>query len=419
MTPQTPEPAASGRPPLPAREAAARIASRLVASGCTAYFAGGCVRDRLLGLEPADYDVATDATPARIAQIFPGARGVGESFGVMLVRSGGRTVEVATFRSDGRYLDGRRPESVDFGTAEQDARRRDFTINGLFEDPESGRIVDFVGGVEDLQKRLLRAIGSPDQRFQEDRLRVLRAVRFAARFDLTWDPATQAAVRRHAGDLMGVSRERVGQEVRRMLSHPSRGRSVAEVESMGLAAAVLMEPEGTLEGRRVASLPPAVPLAAALAAWQLDRALPAREPEGVRCERWTRALVLSNAESRLLLETLEIHAALEDRWDAWDLAARKRSAAREGFPAALLLRRAEAPEAAEVVATAFERFRQEGLAPPPLVTGDHLIALGMRPGPAFRGILDALYDRQLRGELTNPGDALQAARELVERGAAR
>ncbi|MBM4111447.1 MAG: CCA tRNA nucleotidyltransferase, partial [Phycisphaerae bacterium] len=164
---------------LSPHDAARSIAVRLREAGHVAYFAGGCVRDQLLGLEPVDFDVATSARPDEIAALFKGAKGVGESFGVMLVRLGGVVVEVATFRADGPYSDSRRPDSVRFATPEEDAHRRDFTVNGLFMDPQSGEVIDFVGGRADVAARVLRAIGSPHERIREDRLRMLRAARFA------------------------------------------------------------------------------------------------------------------------------------------------------------------------------------------------------------------------------------------------
>lgn len=396
-----------------AREAAGRVASTLARDGFVAYFAGGCVRDRLLGLEPTDYDIATDAHPDRIARIFPGARGVGASFGVMLVRSAGYTIEVATFRRDGDYADGRRPDRVEFGSAEQDAQRRDFTINGLFEEPETGRVIDFVGGAEDLRNRVLRAIGSADARLSEDRLRMLRAARFAARFELTVDPGIESAIRRHAVDLMGVSRERVGGEIRRMLLHPSRGRCVELIEELGLAPSVLCEPEAVLEDHRVRRLPPTTGIAAALAAWMLDRGASTLGAGAPRCAGWTRALVLSNAESEGLGETLEIAMHLRTNWSNADKARRKRLASSRAFAGALDLLRAEHPVAAEQIATEVERLADEGLAPAPLVTGDDLVELGLAPNPRFRSILEALYDRQLRGEFSARLQAIDAARKLI------
>ncbi|MCP4797338.1 MAG: CCA tRNA nucleotidyltransferase, partial [Phycisphaeraceae bacterium] len=177
------------------------MARCLIDAGHETYFAGGCVRDRLFGFTPTDIDIATAATPDAVRAIFPRARGVGASFGVMLVPNDGCSIEVATFRSDFAYEDGRRPGRVRYGTAEEDAQRRDFTINGLFEVPSDGRIVDLVGGRADIEARILRAIGDPEDRFEEDRLRMLRGVRFAARFDLAMEPATEAAISARADRL--------------------------------------------------------------------------------------------------------------------------------------------------------------------------------------------------------------------------
>src|SRR6478609_12074250 len=164
---------------MPARDAALELARRLNTAGHEALFAGGWVRDRLLGREPKDFDIATSARPEEVVKLFPGANEVGAHFGVVIAKLRGQHVEIATFRTDGSYKDGRRPESVTFATPEEDAQRRDFTVNGLFERPESGEVIDFVGGVADLRAGVLRAIGEPPARFQEDGLRLLRAVRFA------------------------------------------------------------------------------------------------------------------------------------------------------------------------------------------------------------------------------------------------
>src|SRR5688572_13668746 len=197
------------------RQDALAVVQRLRGAGHVAYFAGGCVRDLLLGLEPKDYDVATDAPPDRVRELFKRTQAVGQAFGVILVRVGRSQVEVATFRTDGTYLDGRRPSEVRFTTAEEDARRRDFTINGLFLDPmENDRIIDYVGGQEDLAARRLRAIGDPAARFGEDHLRLLRAVRFAARFSLEIAPATAMAIESKASSLKGISPERIAEELR-------------------------------------------------------------------------------------------------------------------------------------------------------------------------------------------------------------
>src|SRR5689334_11228320 len=174
---------------------AADVVRRLRAAGHETYLAGGCVRDRLLGREPGDYDVATAAPPEVVRRMFRRTVGVGAAFGVILVLEGDYQFEVATFRSDDAYVDGRRPSAVHFGTAEKDAQRRDFTINALFQDPESGHVIDFVGGEADLRAGIIRAIGDASARIREDRLRMLRAVRFAARFGFAIDPETLAAIR--------------------------------------------------------------------------------------------------------------------------------------------------------------------------------------------------------------------------------
>src|SRR5688572_25076472 len=202
------------------REDALAVVRRLRDAGHVAYFAGGCVRDQLLGLDPKDYDVATDAPPDRVRQLFSNTQAVGAAFGVILVRQRKSQIEVATFRTDGKYLDGRRPEGVVFTTAEEDAKRRDFTINGLFYDPVEDKVIDYVGGRADLERRIIRAIGNPDERFAEDHLRVLRAVRFAARFGFDIEPATASAVQSHARHLPRISPERVAEELRLMLTPP-------------------------------------------------------------------------------------------------------------------------------------------------------------------------------------------------------
>ena len=393
------------------REAAAAIAAALTTAGFVARFAGGCVRDELLGHHPADYDVATNATPDQIKACFPKARGVGEHFGVMLVRHGGRTVEVATFRGEGPYRDGRRPERVEFSDEVTDANRRDFTINGLFMDPATGTVIDHVGGRADLQARLLRAIGDPDARLEEDRLRLLRAVRFAARFDMRMDPATAQAVQRHAPELRGVSRERVGQEVRRMLLHNTRGVAVQLIESLGLAPTTLLEASAALQGTRVRQLPQHASVPCALAAWMLDR--PVQVPWQHRVKAWTDALVLSNHERDALQEALRLRDALCAAWASMPVAARKRAAASPGFEDACALLVAEGLPLAKTIQADLVPLRASGIAPQPLLDGDHLKRMGMQPGPDFRRILDAVYDAQLEGRIGSIAQAEVLARQVA------
>lgn len=209
------------------RKAAEDVARVLSGAGHTVYFVGGCVRDRLLGYSVKDIDIATSARPDEVLRLFPDAWEVGAAFGVMLVRREGFSFEVATFRRDGSYRDGRRPEAVCFTDAEEDARRRDFTMNGLFEDPFSlppGRVVDYVGGVEDIRARVLRCIGEPDRRFEEDSLRLMRAVRFAVTREVQVEKETCSSIFRNAPLLARISPERIREELDRILLSPGRKR---------------------------------------------------------------------------------------------------------------------------------------------------------------------------------------------------
>src|SRR6266404_2812348 len=225
----------------PMEEAARKVAARLRDAGHIAYFAGGCVRDLLNGKVPKDIDIATDARPELVQRMFPRTYAVGAHFGVIVVHENGFQFEVATFRSDGAYLDGRRPVEVHFATAEEDAARRDFTINGMFFDPEKEEVIDFVGGRADLERKLIRAIGDPAQRFAEDRLRVLRAVRFATVLGFEIDPATWDAVRASAASINEISAERIREELVRIFLSPNRARGWDLLDASGLMRVILPE----------------------------------------------------------------------------------------------------------------------------------------------------------------------------------
>jgi len=373
-----------------------------------AYFAGGCVRDRLLSREPTDYDIATDARPERVKELFPGAMSVGESFGVMLVRRSGCTIEVATFRSDGPYFDGRHPETVTFSDARSDAARRDFTINAMFEDPLTEELVDYFSGRQDLEARVLRAVGDATQRLSEDRLRVLRAVRFAARFELEIEDSTRSAIEDSANDLGGVSRERIGGELRRMLADPSRDTAVSMLESLGVDVVVFGHGVGRGHARPVlASLGPDVeePIIA-LAAWMIDRGSGIdREATGqVRS-----SLMLSNHEHRMLEEVLELFMALRESWLERSVAARKRLAVMETFSAAVGFIEALDQAGATCIREDVVALTRTGLAPTPFIDGDVLIDNGLQPGPAFKSILERVYDAQLEGRVDGFEEALRLA----------
>src|SRR5579862_9222407 len=228
------------------RDFAIDVVRRLQGAGFQALWAGGCVRDELLSLVPQDYDVATDARPEQVQQLFHRSIAVGASFGVIEVlgpRQDGDylKVEVATFRSDVSYSDGRHPDAVVFSSPREDALRRDFTINGMFFDPVTEELIDYVGGKADLEARILRAIGDPKLRFQEDKVRLLRGVRFAARFDLSLEPDTAAAIRAAAPFLPQVSAERIAKEMRALLAHARRARALNLMYDLGLVHVILPE----------------------------------------------------------------------------------------------------------------------------------------------------------------------------------
>lgn len=399
-----------------ARRHAVEIVRALRDHGHTAYLAGGCVRDELLGLTPTDYDVATDAEPGVITSLFARTSEVGAAFGVVLVHHGpGRVTEVATFRKDFGYSDKRRPDRVEFTDAEHDALRRDFTINALFLDPlhpdEPERVIDYVGGVEDLSRRVVRAVGDPSERFDEDHLRTLRAVRFACRLDFDLDPQTATAIRADAADLVGVSRERIGDELRKMLTHPSRAGAAEWLQSLGVDAPVLDEPNATPPLPVLGGLPDRASFPLALAAWAIDR-----HGDGAAdvASRWRDSLCLSNDERDAFGRIL---AALDDLCGPWFeavVARQKRAAAAAGFAEARVLLGITEPQTADHVAARLDDLEGIGMGlwPEPFLDGEVLIGLGMQPGPAFARILNGVYDAQLDGRVTDRSGAERLAREL-------
>ena len=331
----------------------------------------------------------------------------------MLVRWKGRVIEVATFRSDGEYRDGRRPSDVRFANANEDAQRRDFTINGLFRHPLTGEVVDYVDGQKDLANRILRAIGDPSARLREDRLRTLRAARFAARFEMTIDSATEQAICDAARDLSGVSRERIGGEFRRMFSHSTRLRSVQLIERWGLDAPALAESNSIGACARISGLPSEVSFATVLAAWRLDRAERAQKDSS---GAWRESLNLSGNESKEIMEILEIVSTLDMKWDNLPKSARKRLASRKSFSSALQVIFGVAPQRVVEVGKTVARLATEsgGISPEPYVSGADLIALGFQPGPRFKGLLDQMYDLQLEGDINSKEESIAFARREWE-----
>jgi poly(A) polymerase len=427
----------SGENPIKPRgnlEDALTVVRTLRTAGHTAYFAGGCVRDLLLGQTPKDFDVATDAPPQRVLELFRSALPVGAAFGVILVRIGASMVEVATFRSDGPYHDGRRPSDVHFTNAEEDAKRRDFTVNGLFLDPLTDQVIDFVGGQEDLRQRVIRAVGEPSARFDEDSLRLLRAVRFSARLGFTIEPATAAAIRSHATQLRRISPERIAEELRLSLTPQTRSAAWKLLWEMELIHELfrylpiekvrLPDPQRFLFPRVGPDRPIGFPLALAAAAicYQLQltdvdiRHVLSHISPAVSALR--RALRLSNDERDALRQTLEnLPPLLAD--DLPGIAATKRFLAHPESPATRLLLDAFAThglltERIDKLHELFTQFADVDCAPPPLLNGDQLAAAGLTPGPLYRRLLDAVYDAQLEGRVTTSEEALAMALKLAD-----
>lgn len=408
------------RTPMTERDWATHVVETLQRAGYSALFAGGCVRDELLGLVPADYDVATSARPGQVTALFRRAHTFGASFGVVEVlgpRGDGGDwlkVQVATFRSDGTYTDGRRPDAVTFSTAELDAQRRDFTINGLFLDPVTGAVTDYVGGRADLAARMLRAIGDPFERFAEDKLRVVRAARMAARFGLTIDPATAAAARGMAPEVKVVSAERIAEELRKILAHPARVAGVSLLHDLDLMPVLLPEVADTTLSRQgvMARLPMRS---------RFEPAFATLFPPGVPTGPAARRLKLANDE-RDRLKFLTDH-----RMTVVDALRYPRSVL---FP---LLCRPEVIDllniaSAEAIGTGadsagvkrcLELVRDtppDELNPPPLLTGTDLEAAGHKPGPAFKPALAAVRAGQLDGLISTRAEALTLAETLLPSG---
>jgi poly(A) polymerase len=449
------------------REFAVEVVRRLRAAGFEALWAGGCVRDELLGQAPKDYDVATSALPEEVRRLFRRTVAVGEAFGVVEVlgpRTSGSPlkVQVATFRSDGAYSDGRRPDAVTFSSAREDAERRDFTINGMFFDPLENRLIDYVGGQDDLRSRVLRAIGDPALRIAEDKLRMLRAVRLAARFDFAVDPAADDAIRRMAPEIVVVSAERVADEFRKMLVDRNRARAMRLFMELGLAKPLLPElppmcglPQGLPRADGPGLPPPGMP---AVTDWPsgdlwehvllvLDRL--GDEPSfplafaallhdvgkprtvGRTPERYTfyghehvgrrmaseicLRLKTSNEERERVEWLVEKHQILADVRQMRTSKV-KTLLAHPAIRDLLALHRADAlasDKSDDHVVYCEQLLREwsaDDLNPAPLLTGHDLQRAGVAPGPIYKRLLDAVREGQLEGTIKTP----QAARELVD-----
>lgn len=401
------------------REFAIQVARTLTDAGYTAFWAGGCVRDALFGIEPKDYDVATDAQPRQVRDVFgeKRTRMVGAAFGVVLVHGprGVSPIEVATFREDGVYSDGRRPDRVSFSTPERDAQRRDFTLNGLFYDPLQNEVIDYVGGRSDLEAGIVRAIGDPLKRIAEDKLRMVRAVRFSARFDFELEAATLAAIQNQAATLSAVSAERISGELQRMLTHANRVRAVELLRETQLWRVIF--PEAATESNAELELQllrrmPANNFAAAMAA--LLRSVYAQQHKAVQtiCRRLRFSNDVRSRIGAMLADEQTLRNASDSDWPT-----AQRCMVKEYLEERLQF--AEAVCAVHGQDDAGVTFCRHKLSlgesvwnPPPLLTGDDLIAGGMKPGRHIRDILNAVRNAQLNGEITTPEQALELAKTL-------
>ena len=422
---------------------AREVAQRLRAAGHIAYFAGGCVRDMVRGLAAKDFDVATNATPDIVQKIFPHTYAVGAHFGVVVVVENGFNFEVATFRSDGAYLDHRHPVDVRFSSPEEDAKRRDFTINGMFFDPEKNELIDFVGGRADLEAKVVRAIGDPAARFAEDRLRMLRAVRFATVLDYKIDNPTWDALVANAASINEISAERIREELVKIFLSPNRVHGWQLLDQSGLMRTVLPEldamkgclqpeqfhPEGDVfeHTKLMLGLLPekvSAPLVLSVLFHDVGKPVTAQVDETGRIrfnehdrigaamtESIMERLRFSRAEIDAVVEMVRQHMVFKDV-PKMRVAKLKRFMARPTFEEELELHRVDCASSHkmmdnyEFLLQKREEFANEPIIPPPLVRGDDLIALGMKPGPKFGEILEAVETRQLEGGFKDRQQAL-------------
>ncbi|MBI1750754.1 MAG: CCA tRNA nucleotidyltransferase [Acidobacteria bacterium] len=432
------------------RALADKICASLHAAGHQAWFVGGCVRDLMLGRDSADFDISTDATPPRVLELFPGSIAVGAKFGVILVVEDGAKVEVATFRSDMGYSDGRHPDRVVYSqTPQEDVLRRDFTINGLLMDPRSGEVLDFVGGRADIDAKIIRAIGEPALRFAEDKLRMVRAVRFAARLGYALEPATFAAIQRLAPEVTVVSAERLRDELTKLLTEGAASRGFELLDEAGLLPVLLPDvakmkgveqppqfhPEGDVWIHTRMMLEMLSPGCSPTLAWGVllhdvgkpPTFAPPSGPDGrIRfdghvevgmrmAEEICRELRFSNEDAAQIVALVEHHLRFKDvpQMRASTL---KRFVRLPRFEEHLELHRLDCLSSHRMmdnydfVRRFLAETPSEQVRPPRLITGDDLKHLGLEPGPQFRSLLRAVEDAQLEGRLTSREGALDYVR---------
>lgn len=436
---------------MEARQAATEIAQRLLRAGHQAFFAGGCVRDFLLEKTPKDYDIATSARPEEVLAALPQAIAIGAHFGVMLVKHAGHAIEIATFRTDGSYRDSRRPESVEFSSPENDALRRDFTINGLFQNPLSGEILDYVGGLDDLREKTLRAIGQPELRFHEDALRLMRAIRFSGKLNFHIEPKTWLAIRQSAPRLPQISCERIRDEFSQIITSPNRRRGIELLVESDLMAQFMPEflttigceqppqwhPEGDVFIHTcimLEMLDADAPLDLCLAVLLHDIGKPACRTvdktgrirfnghDALGAEMAAEILTRLKYPNAVIASVTEMVARHMQFMNVQKMRTSrlKQFMARPGFPEEMELHRVDCGSSNgltdnyEFIIEKQLEFSAEPLIPPPLVNGGDLISLGLRPGPAFKTLLDSVQIEQLEGRILERKTALDFLKQQVE-----
>lgn len=417
------------------------IADQLRQKGHTAFFAGGCVRDQVMGATPHDFDIATTALPDDVEKLFNKTIPVGKQFGVMLVVQDGVTFEIATFRCEGKYLDGRHPSSVDYVGPEEDAKRRDFTVNGLFFDPLEQKVIDYVGGVADIKKKIIRAIGDPEKRFEEDKLRILRAIRFAANLNFEIEKQTWTALCAMSKKIHEVSSERIREELVKIFVRPGAARGFDLLSESGLMREILPEIEAMKNVQQEAEFHPEgdvfvhtrlllekldqPSLVLALAALFHDVGKPPtfqvrkgritfyeHAPLGAKMtEKIMRRLKFSNDQIMAVKECVENHMKFADvqKMRSGKL---KRFVSRPTFMEELELHRIDCQSCHGMLDNyhflkgKMKEYEKEDLKPKPFVTGHDLIQLGMKPGPDMKPLLEEAYDMQLEGAFPDKSSAL-------------
>jgi len=418
------------------------IIEKLHQNGHDAVLAGGCVRDEVRGMAPRDYDIATSATPEQVQKLFNKTIPVGVQFGVVIVLEQDLPVEVATFRSEGKYIDGRHPTEVKFTSLEQDAQRRDFTVNGLYFDFKTNQVVDLVGGLEDISKKIIRSIGDPRERFQEDHLRILRAIRFAIQLDFEIDRETFEAGKTLAAQLKKVSPERIRDEISKSLTYGDPGKAIRLFDQMGVIPYIMPEletlkgveqpseyhPEGDVWIHTLMLLDQlkAPPLELVLGALLHDIAKPdtfVRAEDRIRfhghdrigaekSELILKRLCFSNHQTDIICSLVREHLRFKDAFQM-RVATLKRFFRLERFDWHLELHRIDCLashgklDAYHFCKSKYEEFLKEPPPPTRIITGEDLIALGYQPGPTFKIILDKIEDEILEGRIHTKEEGLE------------